>query len=175
MEEAIKDIKLLILDVDGVLTDGRVYLDKDGRCFKSFHMHDGMGIVIAKKAGIDVVFMTSKDEEIALIRGEELGVDEVYTNVKDKQEMLYFILKQYGLTKKQVAYMGDDLNDLSTIRDVGFSFAPNDACEDIKREVSMVTKKPAGKGAVREAIEFILRSQGKWEGIIEKFKGKGNI
>ena len=156
-----KEIKLFITDVDGVLTDGRIVLGNDGEEFKFFHVHDGMGIKLAQRAGIKTAIITGRESKLVERRAGELEISEVHQNIKDKLAVFADLLDKYGISEENVAYIGDDLNDLKILKRVGLSFSVANAMQTVKDEVDYVTEKAGGEGAVREAIELILNSQEK--------------
>lgn len=169
LKEKIKRIKLLILDVDGVLTDGGIIYDDAGRETKVFDVKDGQGIKLLKAAGIDVAIITARASKAVLSRARELGIDTIYQKALDKVEVFHEIIDKKGLSPDEVAYVGDDLVDLPILQRVGFSVAVFDSVEDIKGMVDWITTKLGGKGAVREVCELILKVQGKWEGVTERY------
>jgi len=167
--EKIKRIKLLILDVDGVLTDGGIVYDDAGRETKVFYVKDGHGIKLLRAAGIDVAIITARTSKVVLHRAKELGIDTIYQKAMDKVEAFHEVIDKKGLLPDEVAYVGDDLVDLPILQRVGFSVAVSDSVEDIKDGVDWITTRPGGKGAVREVCELILKVQGKWEGVTEGY------
>lgn len=164
--EAAKAIRLLALDVDGVLTDGTIYIAADGECFKGFNAKDGMGISCALHNGLDVAIITGRKSEIIHRRAEELGITTIIEGAKDKREALRSLRRLRGLSVEEVAYVGDDLNDLPAFAESGLTFAPNDAAEDVYDAADIGLDNPGGRGAVREAIEYILAAQDKWEKLL---------
>ncbi|MEW6606098.1 MAG: HAD-IIIA family hydrolase [bacterium] len=167
MEEKTKDIKLILMDVDGVLTDGRIILGEKEE-LKFFDIKDGMGITLAKKAGLKVGVITGRTSKAVEKRGKELKMDYVIQEKINKLEAVEEILKKEKLDYKNIAYIGDDIIDISLFRKVGFSATVNDAPEYIKSEVSYVANKNGGRGAVREIIEYILKNQGVLQLTIDK-------
>jgi 3-deoxy-D-manno-octulosonate 8-phosphate phosphatase (KDO 8-P phosphatase) len=153
-------IKFLLLDVDGVLTDGRVTYTDDGRESKTFHVRDGFGIVAVRKRGIRVGLISGRSSPVVLRRAEELGIDEIHQGVKDKLTVYSEIKRLYGIADREVAYIGDDNPDLEVLRQAGFSAAPADAQDGVKKAVRYVCKQKGGEGAVREVIDLILAEQG---------------
>lgn len=151
-----KKIKLFAMDVDGVLTDGGMYYSKEGEALKKFNTKDGMGIEILQKNNIIPVIITKEDSKIVLKRAEKLKIKEVYIGIKDKLKIIEKLIRKYNLKFENIAYIGDDINDLPVLKKVGLSFAPNDAAEQVKQIVDYVTSKNGGEGALREAIDFIL-------------------
>ena len=152
------EIKLLILDVDGTLTDGGIYLSSKGEIIKRFDVKDGYGLVALLKAGIEPIIITGRESDITKRRAKELGINEVYQNVHDKSEQIELILNQKHLTWDNVAYVGDDINDLVCIENAGFSACPSDAVSLIKEKAKYVCKLPGGHGAVREVCDQLLLS-----------------
>lgn len=150
------DIKLFAIDVDGVLTDGGMYYSKEGEIFKKFNTKDGMGIELLKENNIIPVIITRENSEIVLRRAEKLKIEEVYIGIKDKLKIIEKLKKKYNLEYENMAYIGDDLNDLPVIKKVGLSFAPNDAALEIKNCVTHFLLKLGGEVALREAVDRIL-------------------
>lgn len=169
----LKKIKLLVLDVDGVLTDCKLYIGGEGEVMKAFYGLDGLGISIALRNGLEVAIITGRDSKIVPCRCGELGIKRYYLKIKDKTEKLNELMQELHLTKDEVAYMGDDLNDLAPMGSVGCKLAPFNAVAEIKAMADYVTAAEGGKGAVREVIEKILQAQNKWEKIVAEFKGQG--
>ncbi len=155
-----KNIKLLLLDVDGVLTDGRIILDNQGNELKAFHVRDGHGIKLAQKAGIVIGIITGRKSEVVNIRARELGITEVHQGAHEKIVIYDQILKKYGFRDAEVAYMGDDIVDLAIFKRVGLAVAVADADPAVKPFSDMVTRASGGRGAVRELINLILKKQG---------------
>lgn len=149
-------IKLFISDVDGVLTDGKIILGNNGEEFKSFHARDGMGITRALERGLQIALITGRSSEIVKTRALELGIEEVYQGIKDKIAILQKLKNKYQIDYPEIAYIGDDLNDLPVLKLVGFSISVADAVKEVKSSVDYITDKKGGKGAVREALEFII-------------------
>ena len=168
IEERAKRIKLLILDVDGVLTDGRIIYDNFGDELKCFNVQDGFGMTILYKAGIKSVIITAKKTKIVKRRADEMKVAALYSNHK-KLEIYRKVVKRFRVKDENVCFMGDDLLDLPIIKRVGFAVAPPDAVGEVKKYAHYITQKEGGKGAVRELIEIILKSQGLWEKTISLY------
>ncbi|PKN35311.1 MAG: phenylphosphate carboxylase subunit delta [Deltaproteobacteria bacterium HGW-Deltaproteobacteria-19] len=169
-KEKLEKIKLLLLDVDGVLTDGRIIMDDDGREIKHFDVRDGHGIKILQRFDIDVVFLTGRKSSVVEHRARDLGVQEVHQQIWDKVAAFEGIIQRRGLTADQVAFMGDDIVDIPLQRRVGFSAAPADAEEVVRRSVDYVTGRPGGRGAVREVCELILRGRGVWDEVARRYE-----
>lgn len=156
-----KKIKLLLLDVDGVMTDGRIILDDRGNELKAFHVRDGHGIKMAQRAGIIVGIITGRKAEVVNVRARELGIEEVHQGFHEKIIVYDSILAKYGLTADAVAYIGDDVVDLDILKRTGFAVTVSDADPAVMPYVDLVTKAAGGRGAVRECINLILKHQGK--------------
>ena len=152
------DIKLIIFDVDGTLTDGMINISDSGEIFKSFNAKDGVAITKCIKNGVIPVFVTGRESNIVNIRAKELGVHEVYQGVKIKQDIINILLKKYDCKISNIVYVGDDLNDLDVIEKCSFSACPNDAAIEIKKVVKYVSLLGAGKGAVRDIVDNYVSS-----------------
>lgn len=169
LQNKAKKIKLLILDVDGVMTDGRIILDDKGNEIKAFHVRDGHGIKMAQEAGIEIAIITGRRSMVVERRAKELGIKEVYQKVPNKIDIYEKLLKKFDLKDEEVAFIGDDINDLPMLRRVGLSVAVADADDHIIKGVDHVTEICGGKGAVREVIDMILKAQDKWRDVAEKY------
>jgi 3-deoxy-D-manno-octulosonate 8-phosphate phosphatase (KDO 8-P phosphatase) len=163
-------IKMIIMDVDGTLTDGTLFILPDGEEVKSYNVRDGLGILLAHLAGIKTAIITGKTSKALERRAEKLRVHELHQGILDKKPAFEAILKKHGLTPEEVAYIGDDLGDLEVIRSAGLAGAVADAHPLIKKHAHFICGLGGGRGAVREFIEFILESQGKWGLVEEKVK-----
>lgn len=159
-------IRLLCLDVDGVLTDGRIVIDADGRETKIFHVHDGQGIRLWLDAGHMVAIITSRTSEAVTRRAAELGIEEVHQGCTNKCDALNAVLEATGCTSDEVAAVGDDLPDLMMLCEVAMPVAVANAVDEVKRIAAHVTTRSGGQGAVRELIEELLRAQGRWDALI---------
>ena len=168
--EKMRKVKVLILDVDGVLTDGRIIISDDGQETKCFDVRDGHGLKMIQRAGIEVVFLTGRKSRVVEHRARELGVDRVYQGALDKLVVFQEILAQGGLVAEQTAYMGDDIVDLPVLRRAGFSVTVRDSHVEVLQAVDLVTQNPGGRGAVREVCELILKAQGKWEELTGRYR-----
>ena len=168
--EKIRKVKVLILDVDGVLTDGRIIISDDGQETKCFNVRDGHGLKLIQRAGIEVIFLTGRKSLVVEQRARELGIKKIYQGVLDKLSVFKEILAADGLVPEQVAYAGDDIVDLPVLSRVGFSITVSDAHDEVMRAVDLVTKNPGGRGAIREVCEMILKTQGKWEELMGRYK-----
>jgi 3-deoxy-D-manno-octulosonate 8-phosphate phosphatase (KDO 8-P phosphatase) len=163
-------VKALILDVDGVLTDGRIIFDDDGRELKFFHVRDGHGIKMLMRAGVEVIVLTGRTSRVVEHRAKDLGIESVYQGAKNKIAVLREILEQKGLKPEQTACMGDDITDVPLLKLAGFSVAVADACEEARNAADFVTCAGGGRGAVREVCELVLKAQGKWRDVTRKYE-----
>ena len=176
MEEVIRrarQIKLLALDVDGVLTDGTLVFGREGDAFKLFHARDGMGVSLLRRMGVAVALVTGRYSDMVRMRAEELKLDAVCQGRQDKGTAIHELMAQFQLNAEQIAYIGDDLIDLPALTQVGLACAVSDAVPEVKERVHFVTGAPGGRGAVREVAELILKAQGKWDLIIENYLEQG--
>lgn len=158
-----RKIKLLILDVDGVMTDGSIILDSKGNEIKAFHVRDGHGVKMAQKAGIHIAIITGRNSKVVERRAEELGITEVYQGIHKKSSVYEALLKKYNCRDENVAFMGDDIVDIELLKRAGLTAVPRDADDGVKKQADFVSSKKGGRGAVREFIELILRSSDCWE------------
>jgi 3-deoxy-D-manno-octulosonate 8-phosphate phosphatase (KDO 8-P phosphatase) len=156
-----KKIKLLLLDVDGVLTDGTIILDNQGNELKAFHVRDGHGIKLAQRSGIAIGIITGRKSEVVNIRARELGIQEVYQGAHEKILAYESVIAKYGVEDSEVAYIGDDIVDVEIFKRVGMAVGVADADPAIRPHVDLIMKTEGGRGAVREFINFVLKSQGK--------------
>jgi 3-deoxy-D-manno-octulosonate 8-phosphate phosphatase (KDO 8-P phosphatase) len=173
LESLAERVELILSDVDGVMTDGSVVFDNQGIETKLFHIRDGLGIKLWRRAGYRFGMITGRSSHIVRMRAAELGVDIVRQGVDDKLAVAEQIVAEAGLTPQQVCYVGDDLPDLPPMRYVGFAVAVADGSEELRRAAHYVTTAPGGRGALRETIELILKAQGRWDDLIQKYRGKG--
>jgi 3-deoxy-D-manno-octulosonate 8-phosphate phosphatase (KDO 8-P phosphatase) len=155
-------IRLLILDVDGVLTEGFLFFDAKGETLKVFHVRDGHGIKMAQRAGIEVAWVSGRRSDAAYNRARELGINRFYEGVRDKVAILEELLTALNLTPDQVAAVGDEVVDLPLFHRVGLGVAVADAVPEAQAAAHWVTLLPGGKGAVREVCDLLLKAQGKW-------------
>lgn len=170
LQEKLQNIKMLILDVDGVMTDGRVIMDDNGREIKNFDVRDGHGIKLIQRYGIKVVLLTGRKSAVVLHRAHDLEIKEVHQKVFNKKEVLLKILKKNKLTAAGAAFIGDDIVDIPVLKAVGFSAAVANALDVVKKSVDYVTQKKGGRGAVREVCDMLLQAQGKWPEIAAKYE-----
>jgi 3-deoxy-D-manno-octulosonate 8-phosphate phosphatase (KDO 8-P phosphatase) len=162
-------VRLMGFDIDGVMTDGRLYFSPRGDEMKAFFTRDGLGLKLLQRAGIKVAIITGRDSEIVAQRARNLGIDIVLQGVEDKRAAMTEVLKQQGLAFEQAGYMGDDIVDLSVMKACGFSASVADGHQLARRQADYVPEAPAGQGAVREVCEFILRSQGKLDDVLARY------
>jgi 3-deoxy-D-manno-octulosonate 8-phosphate phosphatase (KDO 8-P phosphatase) len=154
-------IRFLLLDVDGVLTDGLIYLDGDGRETKAFHIHDGHGLHMLQHAGIRVGLVSGRASRVIEIRAKELGITEAYQGLSNKLPVYLDLLKRYKLQDQQMAYMGDDIIDIPILERAGLAIAVANAVKEVKAKAHWVTMRSGGQGAVREVADFLLSIQGR--------------
>ena len=152
----IENIKMLVMDVDGTLTDGKIYYGNDGELFKAFDVRDGYRLVKCEEYGIITAIITGKTSKIVECRARDLKIKEVHQGVSNKIEVLKTLIEKYNLDKSQVAYIGDDVNDIECMQYCGFSACPADAIDEVKNTVAYVCKNIGGHGAVRELIDRII-------------------
>lgn len=164
-------IKLLILDVDGVMTDGSIILDNKGNETKRFHVRDGHGIKMLQRVGITVAIITGRRSKVVEVRAKELGIKEIHQKIFKKSAVYEKLLKKYKCKDENVAFMGDDIVDQELLKKAGLSAAPCDADEVAKKFADMVTKKGGGRGAVREFSDLILKSTELWKQVSEESFG----
>jgi 3-deoxy-D-manno-octulosonate 8-phosphate phosphatase (KDO 8-P phosphatase) len=163
LAERCRALKLILTDVDGVMTDGTVLLLPGGGEAKSFHTRDGLAFALVRQTGLRTGIISGRSAEVVARRATELGMTVVRQGVRDKGAALREILEEQGLTAQEVAYMGDDISDLPVLRAVALSAAPADAPLEVRAEAFMVTDAPGGRGCLREFLEAILRARGDWE------------
>lgn len=156
-------LKLLLTDVDGVLTDGTLLFLSDGSEAKAFHVRDGLGLVLARRAGLRTGILTGRTSAVVARRAAELEMTVLRQGARDKLAAFREILAEEGLISEEVAYVGDDLNDLGVMAEVGLSAAPADAAPEVRARAFVVTEAPGGRGCLRELVEAILRARGDWE------------
>jgi 3-deoxy-D-manno-octulosonate 8-phosphate phosphatase (KDO 8-P phosphatase) len=169
-DQRCRTIQVILSDVDGVLTDGGIVYDNQGIETKRFHVHDGMGIRLWRKAGYRFGIVTHRSSHIVKTRAAELGIDILRQGIDDKLAAMRGILGELQMTPTQVCYIGDDLPDLRAMQVVGLGVAVADACEELRHAAHYVTAAPGGFGAVREIIERILKAQTRWEDLIQSYR-----
>jgi len=170
---SLEKIKLLVLDVDGVLTNGDLLYSQSGEHGKTFYVQDGLGMKLIMQHGIDVAIITGKQSDIVTHRMQALGIKHVFQNKTHKLPVYEELLNTLNLDDSQVAYMGDDLPDLALICRAGVGIAVPNACDIVKQHADMITKNPGGHGAVREVCDALLQAQGHFENLCEDYRKHG--
>jgi 3-deoxy-D-manno-octulosonate 8-phosphate phosphatase (KDO 8-P phosphatase) len=168
--ERVRRIRMLVMDVDGVLTDGRIFIGASGEVFKAFNSQDGLGLAAAGKAGLKTAIITGRQSEIVAKRAAELSISIVRQGCSDKAAALEEIAQECKIPLAEIAYIGDDLNDLPAVHRAGLACAVANAALEVKDVAHYVTVKAGGHGAVREVIELILKAQNKWENIVNDYQ-----
>ncbi len=161
MEKEARDIKLLFLDVDGVMTDGSIHMNALGEEIKSFHVRDGYGLKLLMQSGVEVVIISGRDSGAVTRRANELGIHMIFQGVKEKGEICRKVMAEKGLRKSEVAGIGDDLPDLAVFENAGLRIAVSDAVGEVREAADFTTRVPGGHGAVREACEWIVKLKGR--------------
>lgn len=169
----VRNVKLLIIDVDGTLTDAGIYYDEHGNELKKFCTKDAAGFFAAHQVGMKIMILTGRESLATARRMAELKVDYLYQNVKNKVEFLKIFMEKEGIQKDEIGYIGDDLNDLPPMMLVGYVACPADSCPEVKEIADYVSNVNGGHGAVRDIIEHILRETGEWQSTIEEVYGIG--
>jgi len=167
--EKIKRIKLLIVDVDGVLTDGRLYFDHVGNEYKCFHARDGLGLKLLRQSGVEVAVISGRTSASVSLRMQNLGINHVYQGYEDKRQAFAEIVSHLQLSAEQTAHIGDDLLDLPIMRRAGFAIAVQDANFAIKPYADWCTSTPGGQGAVREVCDMIMLQQGSFDVALQEY------
>ncbi len=162
MEKKAAGLKLLFLDVDGVLTDGRITLNENGEEVKTFDVKDGLGLKLLMNDGVEVVIVTGRRSRVVAHRARELGIREVYQGISDKRAVCKRLIAQKGLKKSEVGAVGDDLPDLAMFRESGLRITVADGAGEVREQADFITHKRGGYGAVRELSEWILKCRGQW-------------
>jgi len=163
-------VKLLVLDVDGVLTDGRIIMDHEGREIKAFDVRDGHGIKLLREAGIEVAVLTGRSSPMVQHRAEDLGIPWVRQGVHDKVKAYQEIAREAGIGDEEACFVGDDLVDIPLLKRVGMPIVVADGVHEAKECARYVTTAPGGRGAVREVCELLLQAQGKWDAILRRYE-----
>ena len=171
-EEKAAKIKLLFLDVDGVMTDGRITMNSQGEETKSFNVKDGLGLKMLMSGGVDVVIVTGRSSQVVEHRANDLGIQEVHQGVTDKNLLCRQIIKDREFTKQEICCIGDDLTDLPMFSEAGLCIAVADAVKEVREAADFITRSKGGFGAVREACEWLLKCQGKWQAALDPLAGK---
>jgi len=164
----LRKTKILILDVDGVMTDGSIILgSNDGEEYKRFNVRDGTGIKMFQRAGLEVALITGRKSGVVQRRAKELKIKEVYQGALDKYETFLAILKKFNLTKEETVYMGDDIIDIPVLKEAGVGIAVKDADSEVLKVADLIAENEGGKGAVRDVTDLILRLQDKYEDVAD--------
>ncbi len=169
LKEKIEKIKVVCLDVDGVLTNGKIILDDTGREIKSFDVRDGLGIHLLRKAGIKTAIISARSSAAIDLRARDLRIDRVYQNAYPKDEAFEDMSRFFQVEDYEVCFIGDDLPDICIFKRVGLAIAPRNASFEAKQAADYITTRCGGEGAVREAVELILKNKGQWESILNNF------
>ncbi len=172
LKERVSRIKLLITDVDGVLTDGAVYKNDTGNEYKKFHVSDGSGMAMARAANLKIALVSGRYSKTTEIRAKELHIEDVYNGILNKLEPLTELKQKYDLDDDEIAYLGDDIIDLPVMKTIGVPIAVNNAIELVKTSAIYTTGKNGGDGAFREAVDWILHVQDRYEEVLQIVKDK---
>lgn len=164
-------VRLLAFDVDGVLTDGMLYYDANGDALKAFSVRDGMGISLARAGGLQTAIITGRMSPMVEVRARDLHVDYVIQNAGQKPQALQALCEKAGVTPTDIAYMGDDLNDVAVIKAVALGGAPADACQEALDAADFISAYPGGHGALREFAEYILKEKQVWDHVLRQYLG----
>lgn len=175
LKDKIKRVKLLVLDVDGILTDGRIIVSDQGRETKNFDVQDGFGIVLFQRAGFKVAIISARASDAVKARTTDLKISKVYLNARNKLKIYRQLAKSAGIDDLDVCFMGDDLPDLGVAQTVGTVCTVPTAREEIQKEADYITTRAAGHGAVREVIEMILQAKGIWESVVKEYSSEHQI
>ncbi len=165
----LKDIKLLILDVDGVLTDGGIILHPDGSESKIFNTQDGHGIRLIQRAGVEVAIISGRETAVTSIRAKQLGIEHIHQNCHKKLPVFEQLIDELKIAPENIAYVGDDTLDMPLVKRAGLGVAVANAVDELKEIADYVTKKSGGNGAVREVVEYILKGSGRWASLMERY------
>ena len=158
-EKVFKELKLFATDVDGVLTDAGMYYGESGEELKKFHTRDGMGLKLLQAEGVMIAIITMEQTKIVARRAKKLGISEVFQGAKDKVSVLTHLSEKFNIPFEQMAYMGDDVNDVGALQTVGYAAAPADCVDQVRQMVHYICQKNGGEGAVREVIDMILAAR----------------
>ena len=165
----LSEIKMLIMDVDGVLTNGTIIINSDGSESKQFNIQDGHGVKMWHRCGLKTAILSGRSSQATIARAQQLSIEHVLEGCKQKLPAFETLLGEVGLTAAEVAYIGDDLLDLPLVKRAGLGVAVADAVNELKQAADLVTSVGGGGGAVRELIEYILKSTGKWQSLVERY------
>ena len=170
LSQRARQVRLAQFDVDGVMTDGTLFVSGQGESFKPFNILDGLGLKLLKSSGVATGILTGRSSAAVSTRAGELDIDHLIQGANDKLRAYVDLQQQLGLDDEQICYMGDDLPDLPVLRRCGLALSPPGAVDEVRSEVHFVTRMRAGKGAVREACELIMRAQGSWDAHVEPYR-----
>lgn len=170
LKTKLNKIRLLVMDVDGVLTDGKIVVDAQGKELKFFDVQDGFGLVLLRQAGIKTAILSARSSSAVTARAEDLKIDKICQDAYPKTNTYESLIHELGCTDEQVCFMGDDLPDLPVLKRVGFAVAVPNAAAELKKAAHYTTVQRGGSGAVREVIELILKAQGKWKNIVAQME-----
>jgi 3-deoxy-D-manno-octulosonate 8-phosphate phosphatase (KDO 8-P phosphatase) len=162
-------IKLMVFDIDGVMTDGGLHYTDDGKELKTFNVHDGLGLKLMQRAGIELAIVTGRTSEVVACRAADLGIEYVFQGVANKRAVVAGLIEKLGIPWTETAFMGDDFIDLPAMLQCGFAVAPANAHPRVKERAHIVTAAAGGHGAVREAVEFVMAAQGKLETLFASY------
>lgn len=169
LDERARRIELILSDVDGVLTDGGIIYDNQGIESKRFYVRDGLGIRLWKRAGFRFGILTARTSHIVKLRSSELDLDVVRQGFEDKLPVAREVIAQFDLEPEQVCFIGDDLADLAVMQHVGLAIAVSDAAPEVRAAAQLITDKAGGQGAVREAVEKLLKAKNRWDDLVRKY------
>lgn len=170
LSQRARQVRLALFDVDGVMTDGTLFVSGQGESFKPFNILDGLGLKLLKSSGVATGILTGRSSAAVSARAGELDIDHLIQGANDKLRAYIDLQQQLGLDDEQICYMGDDLPDLPVLRRCGLALSPPGAVDEVRSEVHFVTRTQGGKGAVREACELIMRAQGSWDAHVEPYR-----
>lgn len=170
LSQRARQVRLALFDVDGVMTDGTLFVSGQGESFKPFNILDGLGLKLLKSSGVATGILTGRSSAAVSARAGELDIDHLIQGANDKLRAYIDLQQQLGLNDEQICYMGDDLPDLPVLRRCGLALSPPGAVDEVRSEVHFVTRTRGGKGAVREACELIMRAQGSWDAQVEPYR-----
>ena len=171
--KSLQHIKYLIIDVDGTMTDAGIYYDEHGNELKKFCTKDAAGLFAAQKAGIKLMVLTGRECQATTRRMQEMKFDYIVQNIKDKESYVKDFMEQNVISREELGYIGDDLNDLLPMKLCGFVGCPADACEEVKAQADYIAEIKGGYGAVRDVISAMLKKRGEWEQVISDLYGVG--
>ncbi len=169
LKDKAKKVKLLVLDVDGILSDGKIIVSDQGHEIKHFNVYDGFGIVLFQRQGFKVAIISARESEAVKARAKDLKISRVYLNARNKLKVYQRLVKSLKLSDEEVCFMGDDLPDLSVFQTVGLAVTVPNAREEIRTIAHHVTKTAGGQGAVREVVEMILKHKGMWDSVVKEY------